>query len=164
MPAMQMHIQALAQAMDWTQLAAQHPGPLWTVALENDLDAVFFALDDRTAVMRGVVCDLPADLSDQQGLLAKAAQLQVASIRNTPTILACEKEEQSLADLPDTPIYPCLICYRFFTLNNPVTVFVREVQDWLNDFAWMKDTLSGTDTLQSPQTASFSDIFSGIKI
>jgi len=164
MPTMLEHMQALVQESGWGQLSVEKTQPVWRVALEDNLDAEFFALAGRLAVMRGVVLKMPSLLEERESLIKKAAQLQIAVVRERASILSFEHATESLVpDSHETDTADRLICFRCVPLQTPVQVFVAHVQDWLNDYAWWKASLSEAVN-QGDQKASFSDLFAGIRI
>lgn len=164
MPGMAEHMRALAETTGWASLAAPDGAGVWRVALENDLDATFFALGDRKCVMRGVVVNLPAAAAEAEALCAEAARKQVAALRERPSILALEAPGQSLVP-GEEPAAARLVCFRSVPLGIFTDTFVAEVQGWLNDLSWWKAVLGQGGQQGADVHGLFSaGMFSGIRL
>lgn len=164
MPSMAEHMRALADATGWAALSAPDSAGVHRVALENDLDAVFFSLGDRRCIMRGVVAELPAAAVESAALCDSAARAQVAALRERPSTLALEEPGQSL--VPGEEAAPArLVCFRSVPLGMDTDSFVAEVQGLLNDLSWWKAALGQTESRETGMNAIFSaGMFSGLKL
>lgn len=164
MAGMSDHLHALAEATGWTSLATADASGVYRVALENNLDAAFVCLGEQFCLMRGVVVDLPMQESERTALCEQAARLQVAVLRERPSILALEEPGQM--SLPGETIDTArLICYRSVPLSVDAGTFLEEVQGWLNDYAWWKSNLAATQAPGSGMNTFFSNgLFAGLKL
>ncbi|MBQ7618290.1 MAG: hypothetical protein IJS50_05385 [Desulfovibrio sp.] len=144
---------ALAKLTGWQALNKPDQFGVRRVALENDLDAVFFALGGKICVMRGVVLELDKP-EEKEAIYADAAQKAVAVLRMRPSILALEEAGPAQVPGASDLKFAQLICYRMVPLNVDDDTMSSEVQGWLNDLAWWKNSLS------SKQSGGGESIFS----
>ncbi|MBQ9405889.1 MAG: hypothetical protein IJU37_04005 [Desulfovibrio sp.] len=157
------YMKALAERTGWSGLSAPDNAGVRRVALEDDLDAAFFALGDRWCIMHGVVTELPASAAESEALCATAAAKVVAAIRERPSILALEEPGPSPVPGEIDLTSARLVCFRSVPMNTDTTTLVSEVQAWLNDFAWWKNVLG--ETQAQGMGSGFSEgMFPGLRI
>ena len=163
MPTLSEHLQALAQVTGWSALSQPDSHGVVRVSLEGDLDAVFFALGDSYGLMRGVVLELPQAEGDRAALCEQAAQLQVAAVRDHPSILAFE--EPGKLTVPGEEFETTrLICYRAVPWSIDADTCLDEGQSWLDDCAWWKANFNFSNRLGvTANSFVTSSPFSGLK-
>ena len=165
MSGMAEHMRALAATTGWAALSAPDGAGVYRVALENDLDAVFFALAGRVCVMRGVVADLPGNEVEADALCTDAARRQVAALRERPSVLALEKPGESAVPGEPAEAAARLVCFRTVPLSADEETFAAEVQGWLNDFSWWKAALGQSEGQGTGMGGMFgANMFSGLKL
>ncbi|MCR5562398.1 MAG: hypothetical protein K6F46_03360 [Desulfovibrio sp.] len=159
------HMRALAAATGWSALSAPDGAGVYRVALEDNLDVVFFALGGRVCVMRGVVADLPGNEAEADALCADAARRQVAALRERPSVLALEKPGESAVPGEPAAAAARLVCFRTVPLSADEETFAAEVQGWLNDFSWWKAALGQAEGQGTGMGGMFgAHMFSGIRL
>ncbi|MCR5814024.1 MAG: hypothetical protein K6G15_05995 [Desulfovibrio sp.] len=164
MPRFSEHLQALAQATNWTSLTKPDAHGVVRVALEDNLDIVFFCLGEQFCLMRGTVFEFQGKESERESLCEKAARLQVAALRDKPSLVAYEEPGQ-LTVPGENGGGARLICYRCVPLSVDTDTFIEEVQDWLNDYAWWKANFAYSNDHPSTLNAFFSaSPFSNLKL
>lgn len=141
MPSMMDHMRALFAATGWAALEKPDVAGVWHVALEDDIDAVFFSLGDRICVMRGVVADVPNTTAEAEALCAEAAHKQLAALRERPSVLALEEPGTSAVPGEADVALARLVCFRTIPLDVETETLLAEVQAWLNDLSWWKAAL-----------------------
>ena len=156
-------MRALAAATGWASLGAPDGAGVYRVALENDPDAVFFTLGDKTCVMRGVVTELPEAVAEREALCDRAAHAQLAALRERPSILALEEPGQSLVP-GEAATVARIVCFRSVPLSVDNESFTAEVQAWLNDLSWWKGNLGQAEQRTGMNSIFNAGMFSGLKL
>ncbi|MBO4300541.1 MAG: hypothetical protein J5861_02960 [Desulfovibrio sp.] len=165
MPVMAEHMRALVETTGWSSLKNPDSAGVWRVSLEGGLDAMFFSLGDRMGIMRGVVVELPDSESESVAVCDRAVRMQMAALRERPSILTVEEPGQSSVPGEGDVTKARLVCFRSVPLGLDTERFVNEVQEWLNDLSWWKGVLGQSDPRGTDMNALFNaGVFSGLRL
>ena len=134
-------VAAVAAGAGWRPPRRDEDGA-YRFRLENGLDFAIFSPDDRTAVLRAEVADVPASGPAREEMLRGAATRQAGVCRVRPSVAALEQPGQSLLKTPPAS-GDKLILYRMVELAAGREVYGAAARDFLNDLAWWKASSGG---------------------
>lgn len=119
----------ITQTAGWRTAVPDGDGVI-RFALEGDLDFELLSPEGRTGVFRAALAPAPSEQTAQgEEELRRVASLAVACLKKRKSILSIAEGSLEL--------------HRTFPLSSENGYVIRELRDFLNDFAWWKKQLTG---------------------